>query len=180
VSHCCGALNLRCHRFYLIDRACQHVGQLICRRMRAVDWAKALYPVPWRLIGQRMHTRTAQRCGADLRRVTMWWPPMCAGSRLSRAAGIAMRWLADRAADVVVLQFNGLNPTSSLAASNQSGHLLVEPLVARTELPCNEVRHCTPPACRGTDGTRAVYRDRRVVGPVTCRRRRLRSAVGDA
>jgi len=25
-----------------------------------------LHPVPWRLIGQRMHTRTAQRCGADL------------------------------------------------------------------------------------------------------------------
>lgn len=121
-----------------------------------------MYPVPWRRIGQRMHTRTARRCGADLRRVTMWWPPMCAGSRLSRAVGIVMRWLADRAADVVVLRFNGLNPASSLAASNHSGHLLVEPLVARTELPCNEVRHCTPPACRGTDGTRAVYRDRRV------------------
>ena len=121
-----------------------------------------MYPVPWRLIGQRMHTRTARRCGADLRRVTMWWPPMCAGSRLSRAVGIVMRWLADRAADVVVLRFNGFDPASSLAASNHSGHLLVEPLVARTELPCNEVRHCTPPACRGTDGTRAVYRDRRV------------------
>jgi hypothetical protein len=109
-----------------------------------------------------MHTRTARRCGADLRRVTMWWPPMCAGSRLSRAVGIVMRWLADGAADVVVLRFNGFDPASSLAASNHSGHLLVEPLVARTELPCNEVRHCTPPACRGTDGTRAVYRDRRV------------------
>jgi hypothetical protein len=50
---------------------------------------------------------------------------MCAGSRLSSAVDIVMRWLADRAGDVVVLRFNGFDPASSLAASSHSGHLLV-------------------------------------------------------